>query len=259
MIELREVTMRYAVSRRFRDFLARPWGRSGLFTALDDVTLSVERGSSIAILGPNGSGKTTLLRILGGLLYPTEGTATVGGFNVARHGEQVRRLVSFILNEDRSFFWRLTGFQNLEFFAALDDLYGREFRRKAFPLLEMLALGDAAHVPVSNYSTGMRQKLAIARALLSDPAVLLLDEPTRSLDPLAAETLRDLIRRHAHCNGKRTVVLATHLLDEARLCCGRACVLLNGKLVAAVDTTTPGAEDLRTFYQAVVSRRAHTP
>jgi ABC-2 type transport system ATP-binding protein len=201
--------------------------------ALRSVTLQIERGEVFGLVGPNGAGKTTLLRLLATLLFPSSGGGRIGGADLVRQAGTVRRLVGFASGEDRGFYWRLTGRENLEFFAGLLGLSPRAGRRRADEMLELVDLLPMAHQPVEQYSTGMRQRLGIARALLGMPAVLLLDEPTRSLDPMIAAGVQALVSRLAGEAGT-TVVLATHNLDEAERICDRVAVLVAGSVCAVL-------------------------
>lgn len=205
---------RYPVIRGFRDLVRRPFDKRKT-TALDGLDLRVERGRVFCLLGPNGAGKTTLIKILATLVVPDEGRASVGGFDVEHHPGPVKRAVGFAINDERSFYWRLTGRQNLEFFGALHGLRGPARDRRIDEVLELTGLGGAAGQRFNAYSTGMRQMLAFARALLADADILLVDEPTRSLDPRAADTVRAFLRGDLVEKKGKTVFWATHDLAEA--------------------------------------------
>ncbi len=215
--------------------------RFGATAALVDVTLAVNHGEIVALLGRNGAGKTTLLRIMAASLVPDVGSVTVAGIDVLAAPDAVRRRVGLLLAEERSHYWRLGGQANLEFFAALHGLRRRAARAHARRLLEEVGLGDASSQPVGQWSTGMRMRLALARALLGAPSVLLLDEPTRSLDPLAAEELRSALRTAARDRGL-TVVIATHDLHEPAALGARCGILERGKLVAQHPSGAASAE-----------------
>jgi ABC-2 type transport system ATP-binding protein len=209
--------------------------RFGAVVALEDVDLDVGPGEVVAVMGPSGAGKSTLLRVLATLVAPDAGTVTVAGADVAREGGDVRRAVGLVLGEERSWYWRLSGRANLEFFAAL---YGHDragARERAGALLERVGLGGgAADRRVGTYSSGMRARLALARGLLGDPRVLLLDEPTRSLDVGAADAVRALLREHVE-EHRTAVLLVTHAAAEAAALAGRAVVLAGGRVVATHD------------------------
>ena len=187
-LETSGLTKRYPHQRGLLEVLRSLPARETL--ALDDVTFSVEPGEVFGLLGPNGSGKTTCLKLLSTILSPTAGRAVVCGHDVVREARTVRRLVALVSGEERSHYWRLTGRQNLEFFGRLFYLDQRTIGRRTDELLDVFDLSRFADVRVAEYSTGMKQKLSIARGLLSSPRLLFLDEPTRGLDPVAA---------HARC------------------------------------------------------------
>jgi len=204
-------------------------GRGALVRAVRDVDLTLPRGAALGILGPNGAGKTTFLKLLATLLLPDSGRLIVDGHDCAREGGRVRARIGLVTGDERSFYWRLTGRQNLSFFAALHDLDAARARARMAELSETLGLGPVIDARVDSYSTGMRQRLALARGLLHDPAVLLLDEPTRSLDPEAAAALRDRVARLAR-EGGHTVVLVTHAPEEARAICSHTARMTDGRL-----------------------------
>ncbi len=199
----------YPLQLRLRSF--RPVRRHPPVCALRALDVSIHRGEILGLLGTNGAGKTTLLKILATLILPTSGRVTVEGYDVAGQADQVKGIIGFGTSEERSFYWRLTGRQNLEFFAAFQGLSADATRGRIQQLREQLGM-EALDRTFGVYSTGMRHRLAIARALLRQPRILLLDEPTRSLDPLAAGELRRLIQDTLVGQMGCTVVLATHNL-----------------------------------------------
>ncbi|HPV39217.1 MAG TPA: ABC transporter ATP-binding protein [Candidatus Hydrogenedentes bacterium] len=237
MINLENVTVRYPIPKRYRELVLHPFRRAKRVTALENVSLTVNNGDRIAFLGPNGAGKTTLLKLVGGLILPTEGTVRVHGRDTVSDNTAARRSVGFVMNEERSFYWRLSGVQNLEFFGVLDNLSGRDLHQRIAELIELVGLQDSAHQNVASYSSGMRQRLAIARGLMADPDVLILDEPTRTLDPVAADDLTRLISDRIHRDGQKTLLIATHRLDEVAALCRRMCVIQKGHVVAMDDVT----------------------
>lgn len=207
-----------------------PAGRQDKVRALGGVTFSV-RGSSVhGILGTNGAGKTTLLRIIMNLLLPTSGKVTVMGREVGRNDFAYRDRLGMSSGEERSFYWRLSGRKNLEFFASLQGMGTRESARRILELADLLGLREYLDVPFSDYSAGMRQRMSLARALLHDPDILLLDEPTRSLSPETARPLQDFILRHLVEEEGKTVLLATQDMREAERMC-RELVLLDRGMV----------------------------
>jgi len=188
--------------------------RFGDRTAVDALNLSVPRGSVLGFLGPNGAGKTTTVRMLGALIAPTSGKARVNGHDVTTAQDKVRRSVG-ILTETPGLYERLPALGNLTLYAELHGMRGRAAKDRAKHYLGLVGLADRGHELAGGFSKGMKQRLAIARALLHEPEVVFLDEPTSGLDPEAARTVRDLVLDLKKAG--RTIVLATHNLVEAEL------------------------------------------
>ncbi|CAA9541799.1 MAG: Efflux ABC transporter, ATP-binding protein [uncultured Thermomicrobiales bacterium] len=196
--------------------------------AVSGISFDVMPGEIFGFLGHNGAGKTTTIRMLTGRTRPTGGSATIAGHDIVRDRDAIKPLINLVF-EDQNLYERFTAIQNLEIFA---DLYGVP-RRRGLELLEMVRLTDAAKRKVKTYSSGMKQRLLIARSLINSPKVLFLDEPTRGLDPTSARELRDLIRRLS--DGGTTVFLTTHYMEEADELSDRVAFLSAGKIVA-LDT-----------------------
>ena len=198
---------------------------------LKGLSLEVYEGEVLGLLGPNGAGKTTLMEILSTLLLPTSGKATICGYDVVHEATRARRALSYCPSSSGDFYPRLTGVQNLEFYAALNDLSPREGKARIQKVLALLALdaGNPAHF--QRYSEGMKQRLTIARALLTDPQVLLLDEPTRGLDPVSQGEIRRFLRERVVGQLGKTVLLVTHSLSEAEHVCDRLAILHRGQIV----------------------------
>lgn len=252
MISIENVTMRFPLHRSLREVLRRPFAPPAFCTALCEVNLGVERGDRIAVLGPNGAGKTTLLKLVGGLFLPTRGEILVNGLSTLRHNTEARRSVGFVMNEERSFFWRLTGRQNLMFFGALDNIFGNQLKARVEEVIDTVGLAPFVDRQFSNYSSGMKQRLAMARGLLPDPEVLILDEPTRTLDPIACEQLIELILSRIHSDSGKTLLIATHRFDEALRLCDKVMVINQGR-IASLDTLSDLTErqvDLPTYYRS---------
>jgi ABC-2 type transport system ATP-binding protein len=203
------------------------------FRAVDGVDLAVEPGEIFGVLGPNGAGKTTTLKMLATLLEPTSGEAYVLGINVREKPREVRAHLGAMLSGERSLYWKLTGRENLEYFAALYHVSPKTTRSRIDAALEAVKLTDRSEDYVERYSTGMRQRLALARALLPDPQLLILDEPTVGLDPQSARDLRERVRDLRRQG--RTVLLTTHYMEEADQLCDRIAIIDHGKVVA-LDT-----------------------
>lgn len=208
-----------------QDLVKRFRGRA----VLQGVDLLVPPGSALALMGPNGAGKSTLLRILATTLVADAGWATVGGYDLSRETPKARALIGASFADDRSWYLRLSGLRNLEFFAALHGLSRSTARIRIDQLAEQVGLHGAVEAPVSDYSSGMRARLGLARALLSDPRILLLDEPTRSIDLVGAADFRRLLQDLQA--GGMTVVLTTHDPVEAVEVADQAVVLKDGRVV----------------------------
>ncbi len=206
--------------------------RGSVRPALEGVSLTIREGEMVGLLGPNGAGKTTLLKILATLIEPDSGSVSLFGRDLARDPAWARRRIGLVTCDERSFYWRLSGRHNLEFFATLYGVGRRLARERIDMLLETLGLTEAAGRPYHTYSTGMRQKLAIARGLVADPRFVLYDEPTRSLDPLSAQNIRNWIAENRAAAGNTTHLLATNQLNEAERLCERVLILNRGQLIA---------------------------
>jgi len=224
-----DLTKRFPRRRALLDFLP---GRKRYLTALDELSIRVEDGEVLGLMGPNRGGKTTLLRILATLLLPTSGKAYVRGYDVETKPAEVKRIIGYCYEGERSFYFRLTGRQNLSFFGTLQNLTGSRLRDEVARVVSLLELTADADRLFMDYSTGMRQRLNLARALLNDPPILLLDEPTRSLDPVAAQNFRQFLKQKLVRAGNKTVLLATHSLEEAQILCDRICIIEQGRVIA---------------------------
>jgi len=203
--------------------------------ALDHVNLKIRAGELFGLLGPNGAGKTTLVKCLSTILIPDEGTAIVNGYDVLKETTMVRASIGLVVGGERTLYWKLTATDNLMYFASLYKMPRAEAKNRVNELLEMMGLLDRADERLEDYSTGMRQKIAIARALLHNPPVLLLDEPTLGLDPTFSRQIRNQIQELCKDEGK-TILLATHYMYEADEMCDRVAIINNGQIVA-VDTS----------------------
>jgi len=228
-IETSGLEKTFVKPRSIREIVAHPFGRAERIEALRGVDLAVDEGEILSLLGPNGAGKTTLLKILSCLVLPDRGTAIVGGQDTTRENAVKRRL-GFVHTDERSFYWRLSARENLRFFARLYDVPYRSTERRIDELLARVELTDAADRPFSGYSSGMKQRVSIARALLHDPPILLLDEPTRSLDPASAMRLRRFVVDELCRRDGKTILLATHDLREAETISHRVAILVRGRV-----------------------------
>ena len=199
------------------------------FTAVEGVTLSVASGEILALLGPNGAGKTTTVRMLAAILRPTAGQAFVAGHSVTEHPREVRRRVG-LLTEHPGLYLRMRGKEYLDFFGRLMGLSADERGRRAKELLARFGMSEAWDRRMGTYSKGMRQKMALVRAMLHDPSVLLLDEPTSAMDPHSAKLVRDAVLSLRH--HRRAIVICTHNLAEAEALADRIAIIRRGRIVA---------------------------
>ena len=201
----------------------------GDFVAVRDVCLNVSEGEVLALLGPNGAGKTTTVRMLGSILKPTRGYARIAGFDTVTEAKGVRRVIG-LLTEFPGLYLRMKGLDYLSFFGELQGMPKDHIQRRSEELLKRFQLWDARHKPLGQYSKGMKQKLTLVRAMLHDPQVLFLDEPTSAMDPHSAKLVRDSItdlRRE-----QRTIVLCTHNLAEAEQLADRIAIISQGQIIA---------------------------
>jgi len=210
--------------------LRREPDRRTTFRAVDGIDLTVETGEIFGLLGPNGAGKTTTMKMLATLLIPTAGTIRVLGIDPTKDARAVRARLGAMLSGERSLYWKLTARENLEYYAALYHVPPKEMKDRIDACLRAVKLFDRADDYVERYSTGMRQRLALARALLPDPPLVILDEPTVGLDPQAARDLRDRVRELQRQG--RTVLLTTHYMEEADQLCDRVAIIDHGQIVA---------------------------
>ena len=208
---------------------------------LRGLTLQVRAGEIFGVIGVNGSGKTTVLEIIAAAQLPSSGSGTVAGYDLLSQPEQVREAVGYCPANLESFYPRLTGRANLEFFAALRNMSPSEGTSQSRAILELINAVELSDTLFQRYSTGMKQKLSLARALLGSPAIVLLDEPTRSLDPVARREFQDLLR-HIVVASRKSAVLVTHNLDEARRICDRVALLENGIITHVWDARNLPAE-----------------
>ena len=228
MLEVTGVGMTYQPPRGLLRLLVRA-ATTEPVRALDNITFSIDPGEVVGLVGPNGAGKSTLLRAITTLLVPTEGTITIDGHTVDPDREELRSHFGLALPEERSFHWRLTGRQNLEYFGALAGLEPAVAKSRIDTAMQDRGLADRDKA-VFGYSSGMVAQLGIARAMLHEPSLLVLDEPTRSLDPIAGRRLCEQIRELADGKG-RAVLMASHRLDEVVLACDRVLALVKGRIM----------------------------
>jgi ABC-2 type transport system ATP-binding protein len=201
-----------------------------LVRAVDNVDLSIGEGEIFGLLGPNGAGKTTTVKMLCTVIEPTSGQASVAGFDVVKQADKVREQIGAVLEGERALYWKLTGRENLEFYSTLYHVPPRIAKKRTQELIEFAGLKDWADQMVEKYSKGMKQRLTIMKALVHNPPILLLDEPTLGLDPVGSREIREKIvqmKKEGH-----TILLTTHYMQEADELCDRVGIMDHGKLIA---------------------------
>lgn len=221
--------------------------RKHKFLAVNSVNLAVSKGEVFGLLGPNGAGKTTLIKMLTTLLLPSEGEVIINGFNLDET-EKIKKCIGLIYSSERSFYPRLTARQNLDFFAALHNIPLNLARKRIDELLELIGLKDNADVWFEEYSSGMKQRLAIARGLLNNPEIIFMDEPTKGLDPLEAHRFRKFIKDFLVKEQKKTIFLATHQLDEAEEICDWIAIIHLGEIRLCGSVEEIIGSEMRTLY-----------
>ncbi|MBI5095771.1 MAG: ABC transporter ATP-binding protein, partial [Candidatus Hydrogenedentes bacterium] len=203
--------------------------------AVQDVLFGIKRGEVFGLLGPNGAGKTTLVKMVSGLVKPNSGIVYVGGLDVEKKRLDVLRMVGVVLEGTRTSIWPLTPLENLAYFGNLKDVRGKVLKSRSRELLEFIGLKDKMNVPVRNLSRGQKQKLAICIALIADPEVILLDEPTTGLDVQSGRSIKDKIIEMTRSRGK-CVLVTTHDMNVAQEVCDRVGIINKGTLVACKPT-----------------------
>lgn len=226
-IKTENLTKKFVGAKSWSSLLSNPFQKKKTLLAVNNVSLEVKKREIFCLLGKNGAGKTTLIKLLCALISPTSGDAYVNGYNIAE--DKVRSTIGLVTGEERSFYWRLTGRQNLGFFASLYDLSG-DLAKDRIEVLSRLLKIDYMDKKVGAYSQGMRQRLAIARSLINDPAVIFMDEPTKSLDPIASQEIRIFIKETLIGQQRKTVFFSTHDLIEAKFLADRLAVMEKGEI-----------------------------
>ncbi len=221
-LECRDVVKQFRRGRGFKKRTIR---------ALDGATLSLQPGELFGLLGPNGAGKTTLVRCIATLLIPDAGTIRLFGHDVFKDALFCRQQIGLLTSGERTLYWKLSARDNLRFFAALYGLSGKERDKRIDYLLELLGLKEVANERLERYSSGMKQKVSLARAMLHDPKLLLLDEPTLGLDPQFGRFIRGFIKEELNKKQGKTILLTTHYMDEADELCERIAFINRGRIV----------------------------
>lgn len=216
----------------------------------------------MGLLGPNGAGKTTLIKILSTLVTPDSGEGSISGLSLATQSLAIRNKIGLVSTNDRTFYWRLTGRENLDFFATLYNLHGSVKAERINKALQLTGMEDKAYSRFMSYSSGQKQRLAIARAMLSDPEVLLMDEATTSLDPIATRKLLTFTKETLARQAQKTIIWCTHNLHEAEEICDHATILHKGKVLYSgtlEEMSDSGSQNIELAFSNLVDFFQNSP
>lgn len=213
------------------------WQKKKVIPALNNINLKIKGGECFALLGPNGAGKTTLIKIICSLILPDKGEVKIAGYDLSSQEKLAKTKIGLVTGEERSFYWRLTGRQNLEFFSAFYNLPLTLAKKRINELAELFGISEQLDIRFQEYSAGVKQKMAFVRSLLNNPQVLLIDEPTKSLDPISANNLRNFIKEELVTKNRKTVFFVTHLIREAESLADRIAIINRGiiKIYGTLD------------------------
>jgi len=226
MLKIEKLTKIFYPSLSYYDIFKLRFRHKIPTKALDEISFRLEAGKILGILGPNGAGKTTLLKIISTLILPDEGEVIVNGFKVRKNDEKIKSLIGLVTSEERSFYWRLTGRQNLEFFASMYGLNKKQTKSRIDHLFKEFKI-DYQNRRFDSYSTGMKKVFILMRALLHNPKILLLDELTKSLDYNYTCVLKEYVKKISSLG--KTIILTTHNVEEAQNLCNRLMILNKGR------------------------------
>lgn len=232
-IEVNNLRKEFEIKKKNGPFWKRKNKEKEIFVAVDNVSFNVKKGEIFGFLGPNGAGKTTTIKMISTLLRPTSGSVLVNEKDVIENPMAALTNIGTVLAGERSTYWKLTGRENLEYFAAMNGITGKEGKERAHYLLKRFNLDKRGDETVEKYSTGMKQRVALAKALIAEPEILILDEPTSGLDPQSARNLREIILEIKEEG--RTIFLTTHYMEEADELSDRIGIIDHGKIIA-LDT-----------------------
>ena len=230
-IEIRDLDKEFYDAEGFLRSFLHIFRKKTKKIVLNKINLEVKKNELFCLVGPNGAGKTTLIKILCTLILPTQGHAFVNGYDVIKEEKKVRESIGLISSDERSFFWRLSGIENLKFFAALYNLPSSRISKEVTRVIEIAGI-EEPDKEFQQYSAGARQRLGIARSLLKEPEILFMDEPTKSLDPLMTVSFRKFIKEELVVKHKKTVFFTTHQLNEAEIMADRLAILHKGETKA---------------------------
>ncbi len=252
-IEIKNVSKNFIKSKNLGDFLKHPF-KSEKIHAVKKLSLSIKKGELFGIIGLNGAGKTTLLKMISTILTPDSGRISVDNFDVVKDSADVRRTIGLVYGDERTFYWSLTGKQNLRFFASLHHIPRDKKYWHVEDILHLVGLGQWEDTRIDSYSTGMKHLLALARGLLGNPQILLLDEPTSGVDPIGTENILEMIRQLA--DSGKTVLWITHDLVGATKVCDRVALMDRGEVKVVVDDVRLKKIDLEPIFKKHMSSRS---
>jgi len=258
-IHIRDLKKEFPVVKSYRELLFHPL-RKKKVSALNGIDLDVSQGKCFCLLGPNGAGKTTLIKILSTLIIPNGGELFVNGYDVVKQPNKVKSTIGCVVSEERSFYWRLTGRQNLEFFACLNNIPQKMIKSRISEIVTLTGLEKEIDFRFNTYSTGKRQMMAFARALLMDARTIFVDEPTRSLDPEACQRVQSFLKHELVERQQRTVFWATHNLSEAQEFGDEVAVIKEGRIRIKgriQDLMRGGEQSLRDIYRQAMQDNDH--
>lgn len=227
VIKVKNLTKTYLIKKSLNEFFKEPFKRKYL-TAINNISFDIGENEIVGLIGLNGAGKTTLLKIFSSLLTPDKGSVKIFNYDLEKDTNKIKKIISLINSEERSFYWRLTLKQNLEFFANLYNINKKLIKDKVENVLELADLTDKKNSRFDELSTGMKQRLNIARGLLNDPKLILLDEPTRGLDIKHADEIRSIIKK---LSKDKTIIITSHNLEEISELCSKIIIMHKGKAV----------------------------
>ncbi len=249
-IEINNVSKSFIKDKSLSQFFKNPIKQTTV-QALNNINLKIRKGVLYGLLGPNGAGKTTCIKILSTLVLPDLGHAFLNGYDVVKNSAKAKLSLGLSYGEERSFYWRLTGKQNLSFFASLySNVPEEQIATYIDFLLDVVGLKEKADFRVDSYSTGMKHRLAIARSLVGDPDIILMDEPTLGVDPVGREMIQDFIRKLVDVGGK-TVLLVTNDLNEAEKVCDTVAIMSKGEIKEVVENVRRDKIDLLPIYKRI--------
>ncbi|MGQ4833652.1 MAG: ABC transporter ATP-binding protein [Candidatus Asgardarchaeia archaeon] len=234
-IETQDLVKRFEKREKRWGFISK---KGKIITALDHVNIKIREGEIFGVLGPNGAGKTTLIKILSTLILPDEGKAFVNGYDVVKDDLKVRASIGVVTGGERSIYWKLSARENLMFFADLYNVPKNIAKERINYLLKVMRLENRANDFVEDFSSGMKMKVILARALIHDPPILMLDEPTLGLDPQFSVEIRKFIKEILNKEMKKTILLTTHYMNEADYLCDRIALIDKGKIIIIDDPTS---------------------